>query len=94
MNDDWSVLRFRMMVHHVSNSPPKLEQRVRERVRVTRPLRVVEQDHLAFLAVLQSKEFVFKIINQSQLHKNQIPQHRDTVVKKCCPGLVKSSDIN
>jgi len=32
MNDDWTVLGVRMMVHDVPDSPPELEQRVGERV--------------------------------------------------------------
>lgn len=52
MNDDWTVLGVRMMVHDIPDSPPELEQGVGERVRVARPLRVVEQDHFAFLVIL------------------------------------------
>ena len=63
MNDDWSVLRFGMMIHHISNSPAELEQRVRERVRVARPLRVVEQDHLPLLVVLSNEIIIINFIH-------------------------------
>ncbi len=53
MHDDWSVLRVRMVVHHVPHPPPELEQRVGERIGVARPLGVVEQHHCTLLVVLR-----------------------------------------
>lgn len=42
MDYDRSVLRVRVVIHHISHSPPELEERVREGVRVARPLSVVK----------------------------------------------------
>ena len=55
MHDDRSVLRVRMVVHDVPDPPPELEEGVGERIGMTRPLGVVEQDHLALLARLQKE---------------------------------------
>ncbi len=52
MHYDWPVLRVRMVVHDVADAAPELEERVREWIRVARPLSVVEQDHCALLIVL------------------------------------------
>ena len=52
MDDDWAVLSLRVLIHHLSHPPPELQQRVAEGVGVTRPLGVVELDHLALLPVL------------------------------------------
>ena len=49
-----AVLGVGVVVHHVAHPPPELEEGVGEGVRVARPLRVVEQDHLTDHTVLQS----------------------------------------
>ena len=52
MNDDGTILGLRVHVHHLSDPPPELEERVAEWIAVARPLRVVELDHLPLLPVL------------------------------------------
>ena len=52
VNDDGTILGLRVHVHHLSDSPPELEERVAEWIAVARPLRVVELDHLPLLTVL------------------------------------------
>lgn len=47
-----AVLRLWVLVHHLPHPAPELQQGVAEGVGVTRPLRVVELDHLALLPVL------------------------------------------
>ena len=47
-----AVLGLRVLVHHLPHPAPELQQRVAEGVGVTRPLSVVELDHLALLPVL------------------------------------------
>ena len=47
-----AVLGLRVLVHHLPHPASELQQRVAEGVGVTRPLRVVELDHLALLPVL------------------------------------------
>ena len=47
-----AILGLRVLVHHLPHPAPELQQRVAEGVGVTRPLRVVELDHLALLPVL------------------------------------------
>ena len=52
VNDDGTILGLRVHVHHLSDPPPELEERVAEWIAVARPLRVVELDHLPLLTVL------------------------------------------
>ena len=52
VDDHGPVLGVGVVVHDVAHPPPELEEGVGEGVGVARPLGVVEQDHLALLAVL------------------------------------------
>ena len=53
------VLGVRVVVHHIPHPPAELEEGVGEGVRVARPLRVVEQDHLPDDAVLSGRTIVY-----------------------------------
>ena len=56
MDDDRAILSLRVLIHHLSHPPPELQQRVAEGVGVTRPLSVVELDHLALLPILSQTD--------------------------------------
>ena len=56
MDDDRAILSLRVLIHHLSHSPPELQQRVAEGVGVTRPLSVVELDHLSLLPILSQAD--------------------------------------
>ena len=78
MDNDWAILGVRMVVHHVPDSPPELEQGVGERVRVARPLRVVEQDHFSLLVILFRQKNTFlcaaKMLNSHHSPTKEIIQ--------------------
>ena len=56
VNDDGTILGLGVHIHHLSDSPSELEERVAEWIAVTRPLRVVELDHLPLLPVLAQSD--------------------------------------
>ena len=56
MNDDRAILSLWVLIHHLSHPPPELQQCVAEGVGVTRPLSVVELDHLALLPILSQTD--------------------------------------
>ena len=77
MDDDWTILCLRVLVHHLSHPPPELQQSVAEGVAVAGPLCVVELNHLPLFSIL------------SQTNSSEVQHIIESIVKVLCAPLSK-----